>query len=207
LTTQNPEGAYGIGWHIHYYNGHKYISHGGYLHHVNSSVMFFPNAGIGMVSFINFGCPGLADTINRYAFDTLMGLKPEISYEEKLATYEKKIEENFVRLATVPRTRKTRPSLPLNRHRGKYRHPGYGEVVIRQRGRSLNLRLHQLTLRLRHWHYDSWVVDEQDRFSIQGPHPFDRGAPLQFHVDTCGAIESLSIRLDPEVAPIRFMKA
>jgi CubicO group peptidase (beta-lactamase class C family) len=162
LAGLPPEGAYALGWLVDYYNGHKRISHGGYLHDINSSVMFFPNANLGMVSFINFGPPVLADLINQYAFDTLMGLKPVQTLEEKVKFYEKRIEDNRKRLAAVKRTPHTRPSHPLAEYLGRYEHPGYGEIQIARRGRMLLLKRYALSLPLQHWHYDSWVAESNE---------------------------------------------
>jgi CubicO group peptidase (beta-lactamase class C family) len=196
--------AYGMGWVIHPYNGHHRIWHGGYHHDVNSSVMLFPDAGIGIVSFINFGGPMLADLINQYVFDVMMALKPEQTFEDKLADYEQLVQDSRKRYARVPRVSGTRPSQSLDAYAGPYRHAAYGDVTINRRGGKLVFRRNALILPLKHWHYDIWMFAPHDRWGIHLPHAFDPTNPLQFHVDPAGTITALSIRLDPSTAPIRF---
>lgn len=206
LTSIPPDAAYALGWAVRPYNGHKCIWHGGYLHDVNSSVMLFPNDGIGLVSFINFGCPALADLLNQHAFDLVMGLQPVQTVKQKLAEYETKIATTRRRNAAVERAPNTRPSHPLRAYLGSYAHAGYGEIQIQRRGERLLLRRYDLLLPLKHWHYDVWVAEDSDSWPIHQPQAFDRACPIQFQANAIGKIASLSIPLEPEVTSIRFRK-
>lgn len=199
------DAAYALGWMVRHHNGHKTVTHGGYLHDVSSSVMLFPDVNLGMVCFSNFGPPVMTDLINYYIFDTLMDLQPPLTYEQKLAEYEANIRKNRDRLAAVERTPDTKPSHPLQTYTGKYRHPAYGEIEIRKRGRGLAFKFNDLSLGLKHWHYDAWVAEDDERWTIHGAHPFDRSSPIQFH-SKGGDIAALSIALETAVAPIRFEK-
>lgn len=206
LAELPADSAYAMGWLVDSYNGHKRISHGGYLHDVHSSIMFFPTVGVGMVSFTNFGCPRLSELINHYAFDVLMGLTPASTIEQRLVEYESKVEETRKRNASVPRVPATRPSHALNAYTGKYTHAGYGEIRIERRGTKLFLHRCDLVLALKHWHYDAWVAEDNDMWPIQQAHAFDRAHQIQFHVDTQGVVASLSIPLESTVQPIRFVR-
>lgn len=206
LAELPADAAYAMGWMVDSYNGHKRVSHGGYLHDVNSSVMFFPGVDVGMVSFINFGCPRVAELINHSAFDVLLGLTPARTIEQKMADYEAKIEQTSRRNASVPRVSGTRPSHPLGAYHGKYTHAGYGEIKIQRRGRKLFLKRNDLLLGLKHWHYDVWVADDDRRWPIHQSHAFDRTRQIQFHLDTQGEIAALSMPMEPAVAPIRFAR-
>lgn len=206
LASLPPEGSYALGWVVDYYNGHKRISHGGYLHDVSSSVMFFPNANLGFVAFTNFGPPAITDTLCQYAFDTIMGLSPMQTFEQKLEIYERKIQDNAKRLAAVERALHSRPSHPLTVYAGTYHHPGYGEVRIQRRGRKLYLRRFDVFLPLLHWHYDVWVARNNDLWPIHQPHAFDGASQIQFFACPDGGIGELSIAFEPEVAPIRFTR-
>ena len=53
-----PNAAYALGWFVDTYHGHARLSHGGYIHDIGSEVMVFPEDGVGIVSFTNFGAPG-----------------------------------------------------------------------------------------------------------------------------------------------------
>lgn len=200
------DGSYSLGWLVDTYNGHRRVSHGGYLHDVTSSVVLFPKLGIGMVAFSNFGANVLSETINNYAFDAIMGLKPVQTFAEKLAIYEQRVKDNRERLAKVVRTPDTKPSMSLDAYAGTYRHPGYGEVKVSKRGRKLVLQRATLRVPLKHWHFDSWVAEDSGMWTISGPHAFDSSNALQFHHDVQGRIGAVSIPFEAEVAPIRFSK-
>jgi CubicO group peptidase (beta-lactamase class C family) len=206
LAVLPADAAYSLGWVVASYNGHRCLSHGGYLHDVSSSIMFFPDSGIGVVCFVNFGGPGLVDLIGRSAFDVTMGMPHAQSVSDKMAAYEEKIVATRKRLLSVPRIPQTSPAQKLAAYVGRYEHPGYGEIRIQKRGRDLLLRRAQLSVPLKHWHYDVWVAEESDVWPIHSAHIFDRSSRLQFHADVDGAIASLTIPLEPEVQPIQFRR-
>lgn len=205
-AAPSPEATYSLGWFVDSYNGCDRLSHGGYLHDVNSEVMLFPQRGIGIVSFINFGPPRLARLLNEHAFDLLMGLNPAHTVEDKLSEYERQIAQTRARNASVPRVENTSPSHPLSDYLGTYSHPGYGAIEIHADGCGLTLKRHALMLCLKHWHYDAWVVGANDLFEIHKSHAFDPTNVIQFETSGDGRIAALSIRLEPAVAPIRFAK-
>ena len=208
LEEGAPSGnaAYALGWFVDTYNGHARISHGGYLNDVQSSVMLFPNDDLGIVSFGNFCGSRLAPLINQYAFDLLMGFKPLQTVEEKLSDYEKKIEEMHARNATLRRIENTFPSHSLENYAGRYENAGYGLFAIRSAAQVLSLERNNLVLPLEHWHYDTWVAKDHDRFGIAVPHAFDRASRLLFETNADGEVASFTVRLEPAVAPIRFRK-
>ena len=201
-----PNAAYGLGWFIDKYNDRARISHGGDLHDVNSNVMLFPEQGVGIVSFINFGRPQLSRLINQHAFDLIMDLKPTQTLEETLAQYEKRIEDTRERVAAARRVENTSPSHALNDYAGVYRHPGYGSIEIRRQDQDLVLRRNALILPLQHWHYDAWVAKDNDNFAIDYRHAFDRASRIVFDTSADGEIAAVSIQLEITVAPIRFEK-
>lgn len=206
LAGLPPDGSYSLGWLVDSYNGHKRLSHGGYLHDVHSSVMLFPVARIGMVAFTNFGCAVLAHLLNQCAFDALMGLPSVETAEQKLTLYEKKIEDIRKRNASLVRASNTGPSLPLSAYRGDYVNAGYGRIRVGKRGRGLILQRDALRLPLQHWHYDVWVARDSDIWTIHEAHAFDRGCQIHFCMDAHGHVAGLTIPLEPEVEPIRFVK-
>jgi CubicO group peptidase (beta-lactamase class C family) len=205
-SAPSPTAVYGLGWFIDNYQGYRRIGHGGYVHDVNSEVTLFPEDGIGIVSFTNFGFPTLARLINQYVFDILKGFTPQQTVEEKLAFYECKVAENRARLASVRRVEGTAPSHPLSHYAGLYSHPGYGSIDIVLREQELIFKRHSLVLPLEHWHFDAWVAKDSGRFFIHVAHAFDRENRLLFGTNVDGDIDAVSIRLEPAVAPIQFKK-
>ncbi len=202
----SAQAAYGLGWMIDPYNGLPRICHGGDLHQVNSEVAFFPRQNLGMVSFVNFGSPGVAALINQHVIDTVMGVTPETTIETKLAGYEKMVEDRRTANQAARRVENTAPSHPRAAYSGIYNHPGYGEVLIEARDDDLTLRRGVFEIPLEHWHYDSWVARDASRFWIHGQHPFERSNRFQFGTDADGDISTLTTVLDTTTAPIRFQK-
>jgi len=202
--TENS--IYAMGWFIDTYNGRPRLSHGGNLNGVNSEVSLFPQEGIGIVSFINFGCTSLARVVNQCAMDLILGMNPSMAYKSKLEQYERRVEDSRRRNEAVRRVGNTRPSHDLSDYKGHYVHPAYGVVEIQQRHGELIFQRGNLMLALEHWHYDAWVARECDRFRIDVPHAFDRTGRIMFETGEDGEIVALTIRLEPAVGPIRFRK-
>jgi CubicO group peptidase (beta-lactamase class C family) len=205
-SSPSPGATYAMGWYVDTYNGCARILHGGYMHDVHSNVMLFPAQGIGIVSYTNFGCPGLSRLINEHVFDLLMGLESAQTVEVKLTQYERCIEENRARLASTPRTACTSPSHAVGSYLGEYVNPGYGSIEIRGDAAGLAFKLHSFDLQLEHWHHDTWTFAENDMFEIHKPHPFDRASHVVFDVDATRGVTGLSIELEPAVSPIQFVK-
>lgn len=203
----SPEACYGMGWFVDVYNGCARVSHGGYLHDVNSEIMIFPQQRIGVVSTTNFGPPRVARLINQQVFDMLMGFTPASSLAEVLSGYERSLQENRRRISSVRRVQGTTPAHDLDDHVGSYIHPGYGRIDIARSGGQLGLRREGFAFALEHWHYDAWVFEDTDWFPIHRLHPFDRSNRVQFETNIDGDIAALSIQLEPAVRPIRFTKS
>jgi CubicO group peptidase (beta-lactamase class C family) len=206
LADMPANGTYALGWVVDAYNGQRRVSHGGYLHDVHSSVMLFPDAGLGLVSFTNFGCPTLSDLINEHVIDCLLGRSPSRDVADKLQQYEKRIEETSRRIASLERARNAPPSRPTRAHVGVYRNPGYGDLRIEQYGNALAMVRFDLRLPLRHWHYDVWAFKDNDIRRLHLSHAFDPASTIQFGSDARGHVTALTIRLDTEVDAIRFEK-
>lgn len=205
-SCPSPNATYAMGWYVDTYNGRNRLLHGGYLHDVSSEVSLFPDDAIGIVSFTNFGPPGLARTINQSVFDALMGFKPVQSVEDKLAEYERKIRETLERNAAVRRVPNTSPSHLLADYAGVYKHRGYGDIEIQCNVQELVLRRGALEVGLQHWHYDAWIAKDTGMFPLHTPHAFDPASRLLFETSADGEITAVSIRLEPTVSPIRFEK-
>jgi hypothetical protein len=202
-----PHAAYALGWFAYTYHGCECLSHGGYLHDIDSDIALFPRENIGLVCFCNFGFPTLAKTINRHIFDHLKGFTPEQSLEAKLAEYEGKVAQTQQRHASVHRVAGTAPSHCLEDYAGEYTHRGYGTLRIEKDQGQLIFRRNRLRIPLEHWHYDAWIPRDTGRFFIHIPHAFDRSSHFLFEADADGRITAVSIPLEPAVASIRFAKA
>jgi CubicO group peptidase (beta-lactamase class C family) len=205
-SAPTPHAAYAMGWYVDTYNGCARVSHGGFLHNVHSSVMLFPDQGLGFVAFSNVGSPRIASVMNQHAFDLIMGFAPVKPIDLVMAQYRKVLEDMQTRDASLPRVHGTAPSHPMGAYVGLYTHPGYGGLSIVRQADSLILERQTLVLPLEHWHYDAWVAADSDFFESLRPHTFDRSNPILFDTNADGDIDSLSIRLEPAVSAVRFAK-
>ena len=200
------EARYAMGWFVDVYNGCDRLSHGGYLHDVNSEIMLFPKERIGIVSFTNFGPPPLARLLSEHAFDMLMGFKSVRTLDDALARYEKNVLDTARRALQMRRVQGTSPSHDLDEYAGTYVHAGYGAVCIDHRNGGLSLRRNELDLPLEHWHYDVWLARESDLFPTHKPHPFDRASRIVFGSNADGHIDSFCLQVEPAVPPVRFVR-
>jgi hypothetical protein len=205
-AAPSAHAAYAMGWFVDWYNGHRRLSHGGYLHDINSEVSLFPDDGIGVVSFTNHGCARLARLINQYAFDLTTGLKTTITFDDRIAQYERDIEAARARKVSTARVLNTKPSHSLGSYAGSYQHLGYGTVLIDLCGDELIFRREKWEVALQHWHYDVWVAQDSDDFAIHGPHLFERSNGILFENDLEGGISGLYLRVDPALPAARFVK-
>lgn len=204
--ARKSNARYALGWTVDCYNGSARLSHGGYLHDVSSEIVLFPQKGIGIVSFVNFGPTQLPLLINEQVFDLLDGRQPVQDLDQQLAQYEDQIAQVRRRIESVRHVAGTAPSHPLEQYAGAYVHPGYGKVAIDRRGDGLILRRGNLTVMLEHWHYDAWATRDAEGFVIHLHHPFDPCSKVLFESDADGGIAAVCIRLEPAVDPIRFAK-
>ncbi len=142
--------------------------------------------------------------INQYVYAFIKASQPAQTFENKLAQYEENIEATRQRNTSVRRVEKTSPSHSLADYAGSYVHPAYGEIQIRLQDRELVFQRNDLVLPLQHWHYDAWIVKDNDLFVIHISHAFDRASRWLFDTNADGVVSALSIKLEPGVAPIRF---
>jgi CubicO group peptidase (beta-lactamase class C family) len=206
-AARKPNSTYALGWTVDHYQGRLRLSHGGYLHDVNSEIVLFPAERVGILAFTNFGPPMLALLVCEQVAELLMGIPCATSLEARLSQYERQIEDNMARIAAVARIPHTKFSHAIADYCGTYVHAGYGSLEIHQQNGALGLRRNDLVLALEHWHYDAWTFRQSDLFAVNEPNPFDRASHVLFEADAQGAISALSIRLEPAVAAIRFTRS
>jgi CubicO group peptidase (beta-lactamase class C family) len=206
-ATPNPEqpefspSTYGMGWSITTYRGHLRISHGGGIDGFITSVVLFPNDGLGLVAFTNIGS-GLSDIINRHAADLVLGLEGKDWNAEALKRRAagKEAEEEAEAKKESTRVADTSPSHPLADYTGEYHHPGYGIMKISLTGEALSLVYNDIVSPLAHWHYDVFNGAETD-----GDKTFE-DTKLLFRSDFNGIIAEIAVTMEARVAPIVFAK-
>ncbi len=158
--------AYGLGWFLHDYHGHKIVQHGGAIDGMRAQVALLPDENIGLVVLCNRGGSGLPGPLMIYIFDRLLGRDERDWSSERLAQFKEYETEAEARESeeAAKRAKDTKPSLPLEQYAGAYVQELYGTAEIRHEDGKLVLdRGPALTADLEHWHYDTFQATFRDR--------------------------------------------
>ncbi|MCP4896747.1 MAG: serine hydrolase [bacterium] len=204
-TPDRPDisvSTYGMGWMITTYRGHRRISHGGGIDGFITSVVFFPDADIGLVVFNNRGS-GLPQLVAQHAADRILGLDQVDWIGEALEDRRKAraASDQAEKQKEATRVAGTTESHPLSDYTGEYDHPGYGTLRILAAGNGLELTFNDITSPLEHWHYDVWNGGE----SVSGDATFE-DEKFIFRSNLDGLIAAVEVRFEPRGEPIVFKK-
>ena len=205
-ATPSPESrvsqeAYGMGWGVQVYRGHRRIQHGGGIDGFITSVALYPDDHIGIVTFTNRGS-GLSGLVQQTAADRLLGLEPVDWIGQRLARMKAGEEADAESEEKAEKTKVagTEPSRPLDDYVGDYRHPGYGTVQVTLEDGALTVSLNNIDAPLEHWHYDVFIGGRNEK------DPALEEVKVQFRGDFDGQIAELLIPLELAASPIVFSK-
>jgi CubicO group peptidase (beta-lactamase class C family) len=160
--------AYGLGWGLSDYRGHKVVSHSGGLAGMVSRVRMVPDMKLGIVVLTNQEAGGAMEAIsyhvidyylNAAATDWIGGFR---SVAEQRLAQAKEAEKN----QSAARNAESKPSLPPAKYAGRYHDAWYGDAAIALEDGKLVLRFSRtpgLVGDLEHWQYDTFVARWRDR--------------------------------------------
>ena len=189
--------AYGLGWLVGQYRGHRIVEHNGGVDGFLTDCMMLPDEGIGVIVLTNvWSMLGVATCYR--VFDELLALEP-IDWSTRL-------KDRFdAAMAAAAEARAERPRVdaaallrPPAAYAGEYDHPGYGTVSIAVDGDALVPRFGTLQLALEHRHFDVFdlklleLADQQIAF------------PLTFLTGPDGDVVALTVPFEDTIEPIRF---
>jgi CubicO group peptidase (beta-lactamase class C family) len=190
--------AYGLGWLIGEYRGHRLTEHGGGIDGFQTECMLLPDDGIGVAVMTNTSSSAMAPVVAYRVLDELLGLEPFDWFAEFKARYDAAV----AGIREVRGARRVVPGAPLPRpldaYAGEYQHPGYGTLIITVGGETLRPHLGTMDLSLAHRHYETFDL-EWHELGDQS-HLF----PLMFLSDPDGDITALTVPFEPSVGPLRF---
>jgi CubicO group peptidase (beta-lactamase class C family) len=196
-SPESTRFAYGLGWVIGQYRGHRIVEHSGGVDGFLTDCMLLPDDDIGVVVLTNCWS-GMGPAISFRVFDELLGLDP-IGWSARLK------ERLDAAQSAAAKTRAERPRVPgavlpraLDSYVGDYEDPGYGTISIAAEGDRLIPAFGTLDLSLTHRHYD--VFDLEWHELVNQEIVF----PLTFLTAPDGSVNALEIPFEEEVAPIRF---
>jgi Domain of unknown function (DUF3471)/Beta-lactamase len=193
--------AYGMGFFVTSYRGHKFVHHGGNIDGFSALVAFLPQDNIGLVILTNQDSSALPAMVAYRVWDQLLGLDP-VDWTTRVKTQRamsKASELAAKQKGYTLQVSGTHPSHYLADYAGEYEHPGYGVVKIEKTGTDLKIDYHGLGGVLRHFHYDVFEVpkDELNPFSEE---------KVQFHTNLAGEIDALGIPFEPTLKDITFVR-
>ncbi|WP_449446213.1 serine hydrolase [Thermomonas brevis] len=191
-ATPNAMG-YGQGWNLSDYAGHKLVWHTGGWPGQVSRLTLMPNEKIGVVVLTSAEVGVAFNAITYEALDMMLGngghdwLKGYgIAFEKSQGNADADWQKHV-----AARDANSKPSLPLAKYAGTYRDPWYGDVVIRQGAKGLEMQFGktaELLGDIEHWQHDSFIVRWRDR-------GLNADAFVNFSLDADGAIRE--VRMEP----------
>ncbi len=196
--------AYGLGWCIHSYRGHYYISHDGGPDGFTSVVSLLPYDNIGVVVMSNKNLINFPRYLSLEIVDRLLELPAREWLKEGLEQWNnaQKTETEEKQSEDLQCKKGTHPSHPLEDYEGKYEHPGYGIVEVTLNDGKLDVVFNGIPCHLEHWHYDVFsIADDTEDLLISR-----KGMKFTFQSNLNGEIDELSIPFEPKSSPISFRK-
>ncbi|MBS1829706.1 MAG: serine hydrolase [Acidobacteria bacterium] len=177
--------AYGLGWTIQDYRGHRMVSHGGAINGFRAQVALLPDEKYGIILLSNLGSINMVECLRTAIADHLLAL-PETNWNAKyLAVAQARDEASKKQLAErdAKRQTNTKPSHQLSAYSGAYTHPAYGEAHLSATASGLELQWSNWKTPLEHFHFDT--------FHVKGGATPLRDSLIQFQLKPTGEVESV----------------
>ena len=160
--------GYGEGWNLSDYRGRKLVWHTGGWPGMVSRLTLVPSEKLGVIVLTNQEVGAAFNAVALRALDAMLGA-PATDWTAAYAKAEAKKRgdaDQDWKKHLAARDADSKPSLSLAEYAGTYRDPWYGDVVIRQGAKGLEIRFSktaQLLGDLEHWQHDSFIVRWRDR--------------------------------------------
>jgi CubicO group peptidase (beta-lactamase class C family) len=197
-SPELTRGFYGLGWRMDTYRGMMRVAHGGNLNGFASRVTLFPEKNLGIVAFTNLGASPLPGHVTLDMVDQLLGLQAANWSTRSLARRD---------IATTtpasdvgpPHVMATTPSRALGAFVGRYRHKGYGDMIITTGANGLRASYNDMPMRLDHWHYDVFNATAD-----RGEDSDLNTTKFAFQSNVEGQIGAVAAKMDENVPAIVF---
>lgn len=196
---ESAQSSYAHGWGVDTYRGHTKLAHGGNIDGFSSLVTFLPDDGVGVVVLTNKNASFMPRNITFTVIDRLLDL-PDVGWNQRFKADDATARDGAKAAraqAEADRVSGTTPSHPLADYAGAYDDPGYGRLLIEEKGDGLQVRYNALVGPLTHRHYDIFEHDFRD----QGVK-----FPFRFVTDALGDVVSVAVPMEPMVKEIVFEK-
>lgn len=189
--------GYGEGWNLSDYRGQKLAWHTGGWPGMVSRLTLVPGKKIGVIVLTSQEVGAAFNAVTLRALDAMLGAPKTdwvAAYAKAVAKQQGNADEDWKKHVAA-RDAASKPSLPLAKYAGTYRDPWYGDVVVSQGGKGLQIQFSktaQLLGDVEHWQHDVFLVKWRDR-------ALNADAFLSFALTPDGAIRE--VRMEP-VSPL-----
>jgi len=193
------QGAYALGWQTDVYRGYNRTLHGGATEGSTTHLCFLPDEGIGVGVMVNEYGTSLSGVVAQTVLDRLLKLEP-VDWSKHLKPFFDARKKTFLKSKEKEEVLKksdTKPTHQLKEYFGEYHHPGYGVLSVESEADGLKLLYGNLKFPMNHYHYDTFQYYDE-RWDIRDT--------MTFHTESSGDIESLTIRIETEVPPVKFTR-
>jgi CubicO group peptidase (beta-lactamase class C family) len=165
LAAMNTDfSAYGLGWGLREYLGHKLVGHSGGLMGFLTRVLLVPDQHLGVVVLTNFdSSDGPMNAIAYHVVDQYLGVEGN-DWVAIWRTADLKAEhdaDETMKKAANERAEHSEPSLPLAKYAGVYRDPWYGTVTVAVKDGKLRFSLDPspgVDGEMQPWQHDTFKV-------------------------------------------------
>jgi CubicO group peptidase (beta-lactamase class C family) len=160
--------AYGLGWGLSEFYGHKLVAHSGGLPGYVSRVALIPDLKLGVVVLTNQESGGAFSAMAYHVLDHFVGA-PATDWVSAFQTLTKQAESRAAaadKAAKGARAADSKPSLDLSKYAGEYRDAWYGSISIAIENGKLVMRFSHspaLVGDMEHWQYDTFIARWRDR--------------------------------------------
>jgi CubicO group peptidase (beta-lactamase class C family) len=167
-ALQTDFAAYGLGWGLREFRGHKLVGHTGGLPGYVSQVTLIPDMKLAVVVLTNQESVAMFSSVTYRILDNYMNAPPTdwLKAYRDLTRQQRAKADEAVEKAASARAADSKPSLPLEKYAGHYTDAWYGDAAIDLEQGKLVMRFSHspaLTGDLDHWQYDTFKARWRDR--------------------------------------------
>lgn len=166
-AAQPTQQAYALGWQVQDYRGHRMIQHGGGVFGSITRVVILPDRNVAFAIMMNSEESGLLLGLTYMLADHYLGVADTDWPTRWQDWYAARLEGGRTALATSKaKPARVGPSLAPVQYAGRYRDPWYGDIVVANEGGALTIDFTstpRMKGRLRHWQYDSFLAEFDDK--------------------------------------------
>ncbi|QDU83327.1 D-alanyl-D-alanine carboxypeptidase precursor [Planctomycetes bacterium Pla163] len=196
--------AYALGWMVDSHEGHLRVHHGGGIDGFTTQVELYPADELGIFTVTN-RASALTNIAASQLAERFLGLPPVDRTDFAVSQLDTadEMRASLRSMAAAERVPDAPAARPIASYAGRYRHPGYGDVVIElvdaadaADAQVLGLRYGILDVPLEHWHYEVFRCTEVDGMELA------EGLMVHFRDDRDGYVAALEIQLESTPEPV-----